>query len=101
MARRLGCVVLLALLGTLIAGASDAQTLAAVRQRGNLLCGTSTGTAGFDARGVWRGFMVDICRAVAAATLGDGERVRYVPLAAPQRFAALVAGEVDILSRTT
>jgi general L-amino acid transport system substrate-binding protein len=104
MARRLGCAVLLALLGTLIAGASDAQTLAAVRQRGHVLCGTSTGTAGFDApdaRGVWRGFMVDICRAVAAATLGDGDRVRYIPLAAPQRFAALVAGEVDILSRTT
>jgi general L-amino acid transport system substrate-binding protein len=99
------CAIALALLGMVLgATASDAQTLAAVRQRGQLLCGTSTGTAGFDApdaRGVWHGFMVDVCRAVAAAVLGDGERVRYVPLAAPQRFAALVAGEVDILSRTT
>ena len=97
-------VLLLAgLLGWLTTTA-EAQTLEAVKRRGQVVCGTSTGTAGFDmpdSRGVWHGLMADFCRAVAAAVLGDGERVRFVPLAAPQRFAALVAGEVDILTRTT
>jgi general L-amino acid transport system substrate-binding protein len=44
---------------------------------------------------------VDICRAVAAATLGDAEKVKYVPLNAQQRFTALQSGEVDVLSRNT
>jgi general L-amino acid transport system substrate-binding protein len=83
---------------------AESQTLAAARARGHVLCGVSTGAAGFsipDARGEWRGFDVDICRAVAAAVMGDGERVRFVPLSAAQRFPAVSSGEVDILSRTT
>lgn len=90
--------------GLLAAGAAEAQTLEAVKRRGHVACGTSTGTAGFDmldSRGEWQGIMADFCRAVAAAVLGDPARVRFVPLAAPQRFTALVAGEVDILTRTT
>ena len=54
-----------------------------------------------DAQGVWRGFDVDVCRAVAAAVLGDGMQVRIAPLSPPQRFTALQSGEVDILSRQT
>jgi general L-amino acid transport system substrate-binding protein len=42
-----------------------------------------------------------VCRAVAAAVLGDGNKVRYTPLTAQQRFTALQSGEVDILSRNT
>jgi general L-amino acid transport system substrate-binding protein len=83
---------------------AQAQTLEAVKRRGQVVCGTSTGTAGFDmpdSRGIWHGMMADFCRAVAAAVLGDAERVRFIPLAAPQRFAALVSGEIDILTRTT
>lgn len=97
-------VLLLAGLLGCLATAAEAQTLEAVKRRGQVVCGTSTGTAGFDmpdSRGVWHGLMADFCRAVAAAVLGDAERVRFVPLAAPQRFAALVAGEIDILTRTT
>src|SRR5262249_16509555 len=95
---------LLALATALPASDAGAQTLAAVRQRGQLACGTSTGTAGFsapDPQGMWRGFDVDICRAVAAAVLGDGSQVRIVPLSPPQRFTALQSGEIDILSRQT
>jgi general L-amino acid transport system substrate-binding protein len=95
---------LLALAAAWPAPDAEAQTLAAVRQRGQLTCGTSTGTAGFsapDAQGVWRGFDVDVCRAVAAAVLGDGMQVRIAPLSPPQRFTALQSGEVDILSRQT
>ena len=48
-----------------------------------------------------RGIDVDVCRAVAAAVLGDANKVRYTPLTAQQRFTALQSGEVDILSRNT
>lgn len=93
-----------AIAALLLAGAAQAQTLDAVKRRGQLVCGTSTGTAGFDmpdSRGEWHGMMVDLCRAVAAAVLNDPARVRFIPLSAPQRFTALVAGEIDILARTT
>jgi general L-amino acid transport system substrate-binding protein len=64
----------------------------------------NTGLAGFsqpDSKGEWRGLDVDVCRAVAAAVLGDASKVRYTPLTAQQRFTALQSGEVDILSRNT
>ena len=44
---------------------------------------------------------MDICKALAAAVLGDAEKVKWVPLNAQQRFTALQSGEVDILSRNT
>jgi general L-amino acid transport system substrate-binding protein len=44
---------------------------------------------------------VDVCRAIAAATLGDASKVKWVPLNAQQRFTALQSGEIDILSRNT
>jgi general L-amino acid transport system substrate-binding protein len=79
-------------------------TLDATRQRDAVACGVNTGLAGFgitDSRGKWVGFDVDVCRAVAAATLGDAEKVNYTPLDAQQRFTALQSKEVDILSRNT
>lgn len=84
--------------------AKPSKTLAAIRKRGWLLCGVNPGLAGFaypDDQGRWRGFDVDVCRAVAAATLGDAKTVRFVPLSAEERFSALESGRVDILSRNT
>jgi general L-amino acid transport system substrate-binding protein len=84
--------------------AGAAPVFDAVRQRGTLVCGVSSGIAGFgapDAQGAWRGLDVDVCRAVAAAMFGDPSKVRYVPLSPQQRFTALQSGEVDVLSRTT
>ncbi len=78
------------------------STLESVRSKGYLQCGVNTGLAGFsqpDSRGVWRGIDVDLCRAVAAAVLGDASKVRYTPLTAQQRFTALQSGEVDVLSQ--
>ena len=75
-----------------------------VRSKGFVQCGVNTGVAGFsapDSKGAWRGIDVDLCRAVAAAVLGDASKVRYTPLTAQQRFTALQSGEVDILSRNT
>jgi general L-amino acid transport system substrate-binding protein len=80
------------------------KTLDAVKARGQVICGVNTGLAGFsaaDSNGKWTGLDVDVCRAVAAAVLGDGEKVKYVPLNAQARFTALQSGEVDVLSRNT
>ncbi len=82
--------------------ASD--TVAAIRARGMLNCGVSDGTAGFsapDSQGVWRGWSVDLCRAVASTVLGDSTKVRIIPTTTQQRFTALQSGEVDILFRNT
>jgi general L-amino acid transport system substrate-binding protein len=84
--------------------AVSGPTLDTIRQRGTLICGVNTGLAGFaqpDSQGVWRGFDVDYCRAVAIALWNDPNRVRYVPTTAQNRFTALQSGEVDILSRNT
>lgn len=84
--------------------AGAAATLDAIRARGTLICGVNTGLAGFaqpDSQGVWRGFDVDYCRAVAIALFNDANRVRYVPTTAQNRFTALQSGEVDMLSRNT
>ncbi|HOB45753.1 MAG TPA: amino acid ABC transporter substrate-binding protein [Zoogloea sp.] len=91
-------------LATLAAPAHAGKILDGIKARGQLACGVSTGVIGFsaaDSQGHWRGLDVDICRAIAAAVLGDANKVRWVPLSSQQRFTALQSGEVDILSRNT
>lgn len=81
-----------------------ADTVGAIRQRGQLICSVSPSTVGFslpDSQGNWRGLDVDYCRAVTAAIFGDGNRVRLVPSSTQQRFTMLQSGEIDMLSRTT
>jgi general L-amino acid transport system substrate-binding protein len=88
----------------LAAGAASAQTLADVQSRDTLRCGVNTGFAGFafpDADGNWQGFDVAICRAIAAAVLGDPEKVEFVPTTGETRFTALTSGEIDVLSRNS
>ena len=78
--------------------------LDSIKARGQLVCGVNTGLAGFalaDSTGRWTGIDVDVCKALAAAMLGDAGKVRYVPLNTQQRFTALQTGEIDILSRNT
>jgi general L-amino acid transport system substrate-binding protein len=81
------------------------KELDAVKARGQLICGVAVGgIAGFmmvDSQGKWTGMNVDICRAVSAAIFGDSEKVKYVPLSGQQRFTALQAGEVDLLSNNS
>ena len=80
------------------------DTLKSVKKRGFLQCGVNSGLAGFsstDSSGVWKGLDVDVCKAVAAAVLGDASKVKYIPLTAKERFTALQSGEIDILSRNT
>ena len=96
-----------AIAATAIVAAAPAfagKTLDAIKQRGQLVCGVNTGLAGFsqaDSQGAWSGLDVDVCKAIAATVLNDASKVKWVPLNASQRFAALQSGEVDILSRNT
>ncbi|GAB2879415.1 amino acid ABC transporter substrate-binding protein [Uliginosibacterium flavum] len=91
--------------GTLAAPLAHAgKTVDAIKQRGNIQCGVSSGVAGFslpDNQGNWSGFDVDLCRAIAAALLGDANKVSFVPLNSQQRFSAIQSGEVDVLARNT
>ena len=83
---------------------AKADTLDIVKQRGTVTCGVSQGVAGFSApddAGKWSGFDIDVCRAVAAAVLGDADKVSYVPLSTKERFTAVQSGTVDLLSRQT
>jgi general L-amino acid transport system substrate-binding protein len=86
------------------APAHAGKTLDGIRAREQLVCGVHTGLPGFsaaDSQGNWSGIDVDVCRAIAAAVLGDGNKVKWVPLSAQQRLTALQAGEIDVLSRNT
>jgi len=85
-------------------GSASADTLSDVQGRGSLNCGTNTGLAGFatpDNQGNWTGLDVDLCRAVAAAVLGDAKKIKFVPLGSKERFTALQSGEIDLLARNS
>ena len=94
-----------ALAGAALAGGvASAATLDDVKARGKLNCGVTTGLVGFaapDANGNWEGFDVSVCRAVAAAVLGDPQAVEFVPTTGKTRFTALASGEIDMLARNT
>jgi general L-amino acid transport system substrate-binding protein len=84
--------------------ASAGSTLDSVKSRGAVACGVNGGLPGFsfvDGQGRWSGLDVDFCRAIAAATLGDATKVKFVPLTSQTRITALQSGEVDVLSRNT
>ncbi|KJZ19063.1 amino acid ABC transporter substrate-binding protein [Loktanella sp. S4079] len=88
----------------LAAGMASAATLDDVKARGSLNCGVTTGLVGFaapNAEGVWEGFDVGVCRAVAAAIFGDPTAVEFVPTTGQTRFTALASGEIDLLARNT
>lgn len=88
----------------LVAGAGAAATVDDVKARGKVNCGVTVGLVGFaapDANGNWEGFDVGVCRAVAAAVLGDSMAVEFVPTTGKTRFTALASGEIDLLARNT
>jgi len=80
------------------------ETLAAVQERGNLVCGVNGQLPGFsflDPSGAYAGFDVDFCRALAAAIFGDDTKVEYRNLTTQERLPALQTGEIDVLIRNT
>ena len=83
---------------------AGAATLDDVKARGELICGVNLGVVGFsapDANGNWSGIDVSYCRALAAAVLGDGDKVKFVGTSGQNRFTALASGEVDVLARNS
>ena len=79
-------------------------TLAAVRDADMIVCGVNETLPGFgvvDDAGTYTGFDIDFCKVVAAAILGDANKVEYFPLTAEARFPALQAGEIDLMVRNT
>ena len=102
--KRLATAFAIATMFVFAAQAASAQTLKAVKDRGQLVCGANGTLAGFgmpDAQGNWTGFDVDFCRAIAAAIFNDPTKVKFVPLTAANRFTALQSGDIDVLSRNT
>lgn len=87
-----------------VASYAQAATLDTVKQRGHVVCGTTSGFAGFSApndKGEWQGLDVDLCKSIAAAIFGDANKFKVVPLNSQQRFTALQSGEIDVLTRNT
>jgi general L-amino acid transport system substrate-binding protein len=92
-------------LSTSAVAAQDGGTLAAVQERGQVICGVNGGLPGMsvlnEETGAFEGMDADYCRAIAAAVLGDPEAVQYTPLTADQRATAIQGGEVDVIFRNT
>src|SRR6516162_10422673 len=91
-------------LGVISLRAEAGEVLTGVRSKGAVRCGVSDGLLGFslkEPKGRWGGLDADFCRAVAAATLGDPQKVVFVPLVTSARFIALRSGQIDLLARHT
>jgi general L-amino acid transport system substrate-binding protein len=94
--------------GSTDAPATDAPTgsiLSQVQASDTVRCGVNTNLPGFgypeEGTGRWLGFDADFCRVIAAAVLGDPEKVTFRQLSADDRGPALQAGEIDVLIRNT
>jgi len=84
--------------------AGGGDTLAAVQDRGHLVCASNAALPGFanlEADGSYTGFDYDFCRVVAAAVLGDSEAVEVRATTGTERFPVLQSGEADVLIRNT
>lgn len=102
-------VIILAVLVALVAvfaacAEEDAGRLAAVEERGKVVCANNDSLAGFgflDDAGNTVGFDVDLCRAVAAAVLGNANAVEFRATTAAERGPSMQSGDIDMMSRNT
>ena len=84
------------------------STLARVKKRGYIICGTYPDFPGFseeveeaEESKVWVGFDIDICRAVASAVFGNQWRIQFIGINGRTRFERLMDGSIDVLSAAT
>jgi general L-amino acid transport system substrate-binding protein len=99
-----GLTVIAFVLGGISPRAEAGDVFTRVRSKGAVQCGVSEGLLGFSLKepnGRWSGLDADFCRAVAAAALGNPEKVVFVPLITSARFLALRSGQIDLLARNT
>ncbi len=91
-------------MGALALPAHAGKTLDAVKAKGFVQCGISTGIPGFsiiDSKGEASGIDVDLCKAIAVTLFNDPGKHKLTPLSTQQRFTALQSGEIDVLTRNT
>lgn len=95
-------------IGTFATGAYAAkgETLAKVKERGSFNCtghnGSYLGMAEVDSNGNWKGFDIDICRAIATAIFGDyNGHLNILPTSWAQRWPTLQSGELDAIVKAT
>ena len=80
-----------------------ASRLDTVKERGNVVCASRNDVPGYgslDASGNNVGFDIDLCRALAAAVLGDPNAIEIRLITAAERGPTIQSGEVDMLVRT-
>ncbi len=84
------------------------STLARVKKRGYIICGTYPDFPGFseeveeaEESKVWVGFDIDICRAVASAVFGNHWSIQFIGINGRTRFERLMDGSIDVLSAAT
>jgi len=90
-----------ALFLSLAPAAAHADTLADIKGRGAVVCGTASAVPGFSAirqGDAWTGIGADYCRGLAAVIFNDPDKVQYVSLQPAERIAALTGGRVDVLA---
>lgn len=90
---------------TTSAPAPAGARLQIVKTRGGLICGINGSLAGFSnlnqSTNQYDGLDADICRAIAAAVLGDANAIEWRVLSTQNRSVALQSGEIDVLVRNT
>jgi general L-amino acid transport system substrate-binding protein len=77
--------------------------LETVRNRGHVVCASRNDVPGYgslDDSGNNVGFDIDLCRALAAAVLGDPNAIEIRLITAAERGPTIQSGEVDMLVRT-
>ena len=81
----------------------EGDRLQAVKDRGKVICASRNDVPGYgyiDADGNNVGFDIDLCRALAAAVLGDPNAIEIRLITAADRGPTVQSGEVDMLVRT-
>ena len=84
---------------TLALTETGSRSIARIVDRGHLLAGVSQGVPGLSTRapdGEFKGFDVDLARALAMVLLGSTDAVAFEQLASGDRFAAVEEGRVDV-----
>jgi len=100
-----GLIIGALVLSSSAVAAADGDTLSAVQENGQVVCGVNGGLPGMSVlnseTGIFEGMDGDYCRAVAAAVFGDDSAVQFSTLTADQRATAIQGGEVDLIFRNT
>lgn len=79
------------------------STLEQVKKRGYVVVGVNASNPGFsflEEDGSYKGFEVELAKAISVAVFGSPDNIEYRPLTSKERFTALQSGEIDVLIRT-